>query len=251
MMKVNLLICVRLVEMVSVVLVGWLNVCMMKNVVVDLLNMMMVIVVSICYGCCMRMLGLNSMLIEMKNSIVNVLCSGSELCVVLWFSFDLLSSILVKNVFSVNEMLNSIVELNVMFSVIVSMDRVNSLCELVLVMCFRIYGMIWCLIISIIVMNRFSCMKVQLMLVSMLFSECDFFVVLGLNIFVIIGIIISVSMQVRFFMISQLIVILLCIVFSRWCFFIVCNSMMVLVVVSEKLKMMLWMVGQFISEVMF
>lgn len=159
-MKVNLLICVRLVEMVNVVLVGWLNVCMIMKVVVDLLNMMMVVVVSICYGCLIRMVGLNSMLIEMKNSIVKVLCSGRELLVVLWLSLDLLSSMLVKNVLSVNEMLNSIVELNVMLSVMVSIDSVNSLCELVLVMCLRIYGINWWLIMSIIVMNRFSCMKV-------------------------------------------------------------------------------------------
>lgn len=57
------------------------------------------------------MFGLNSMFIDMKNSIVKVLCSGSDFFVVCWLNLDLVSIIFVKNVLSVNDILNSIVVL--------------------------------------------------------------------------------------------------------------------------------------------
>lgn len=76
-----------------------------------MLKMMIRKVVRIVSGFCNRIIGLNSIFIEMKNSIVKVLCSGNEFFVVLWLSLDLLRIILVKKVFSVKDILNSIVEL--------------------------------------------------------------------------------------------------------------------------------------------
>lgn len=90
-------------------------------VVIVLLISMIVVILIMCSGLLSNIFGLNSMLIEMKNSIENVLCSGSVLLVVCWLNFDLCIIILVKNVLSVNDMLNSFVVLNVMLIVVVIM----------------------------------------------------------------------------------------------------------------------------------
>lgn len=196
--KVNLLICVRLVVMVSVVCGEWLNICIRKNVVIDLLKMIMVSVVNIVSGCWIKINGLNNMLMEIKNRMVKVLCSGNVLCVVWWFSFDLLSIILVKNVFSVKEMLNSFIVLNVMFNVSVSMERVNNLCELVVVLWVIIYGIRWCLISIMMVINVIILlMVIFILIVSEVMLILFFFIML-----VMVGSKISVSIIIRFLIIS-------------------------------------------------
>lgn len=72
---------------------------------------MIVSEVSIVNGLCSKIIGLNNILIEMKNSMVNVLCSGKVFCVVWWLSFDLFNIIFVKNVLRVKDMLNSFIVL--------------------------------------------------------------------------------------------------------------------------------------------
>lgn len=71
-----------------------------------MLIMMMSMVVIISSGLCIRIDGLKSMFIEMKNSMEKVLCSGSDFLVVWWFSLDFDRIMLVKKVFSVKDILN-------------------------------------------------------------------------------------------------------------------------------------------------
>lgn len=196
--NVNLLICVRLVVMVNVVCWEWLNSCIRKNVVNDLLNRIIVSVVSIVSGCWIRINGLNNILMEIKNSIVNVLCNGSVLWVVWWFSLDLFSIILVKNVLSVKEILNSFIVLKVIFNVSVSIDRVNSLWELVVVLCVIIYGIRWWFISIIMVIN----VIILLMVIFILIVRVVKFILFCFIIFVIVGSNISVRIIIRFFIIN-------------------------------------------------
>lgn len=55
---------------------------MIVKVVIDLLIKMIVRIVIIVSGLCRSMVGLNNMLIEMKNRMVKVFCRGSEFVVV-------------------------------------------------------------------------------------------------------------------------------------------------------------------------
>lgn len=82
----------------------------------------------------------------------------------------------------------------------VSMVRWNSLCELVLVMCFRIYGMMWCLMMSIIVMKVIILFSVSFRVSSMVLLESVLFLLFRMLESV--GISISVSIMVIFLMIS-------------------------------------------------
>lgn len=125
--NVNLLTRVRSVVTANVACRERLNSCIRKNVVNDPLNRTTVSAVSIVSGRRTRTNGLNNTLMEIKNSIVNVLCNGSALRVVWRSSLDLPSITLVKNVLSVKEILNSLIVLKVTFNVSVSIDRANSL----------------------------------------------------------------------------------------------------------------------------